>query len=439
MAKIPWRFGPRRTILWRLVYAASLAAVGQAQRPPSADAPRPLPNGIWISSLGGHMGAYSVRAPGLGRDVSLKPLWLTQGGAAADVAWRVPSPRSEFSGNYQAGYTYNPRFSNLSGVDQALELALRTQASTRAIFTLSASGESRLISGALFEPSSVLTRSRQLQTPDDLVGDFADSAAVGFSSLDYALFGARRYSATCEIGFHFSHTPRLASHLSVAGSRLLRANAEDPQVASRFPAVTLGAASVGLSYSVSRRSRIRTGGTFTRVYSEQRRSHFETVTLGWERAIGRRSFGYLEGGYGRITDQSFGGHVRHGYSAGGALGTTKGYHTVTLFARRTVADLRGIGAGHTITSVGAWSWSPTRIPWSAAGSAGYERLTGGTLARYQTWVGQFNLTRRLASQFFLAFEIAYATDAGRDLVSLTSRGARISLIWRQAPELGRPQ
>lgn len=433
------RRGLGSTALRQIACATLLATLGQAQRPPSADAPRPLPNGIWISSLAGYVGGYSVRAPGLARELNLKPLWLTQSGAAGDVAWRVPGPRSEFSGNYQAGYTYNPRFSNLSGVDQALALAVRAQASTRATFTLAATGESRLISGALFEPSSTLIRTAPSQTPEQLVGDFADSAAAGLTSLDYALFGARRYSATGEVGFHFSHTPRLSSHLSIAGARLLRANAEDAQLASRFPAVTLGAANLGLSYSLSRRSRIRTGATLTRVYSEQRRSHFETVSLGWEHAIGRRSFGYLEGGYGRITDPSVGRQARHGYSAGGALGTTKGYHTLAIFARRTVADRRGIGAGNTITAVGAWSWTPPRLAWSAGASAGYERLTGGAAARHQAWIGQFRLTRRLSYRFFLVFDIAYATDGGRDLVSLTSRGARISLVWRQTPELSRTQ
>jgi hypothetical protein len=367
-------------------------------------------------------------------EAGLPSLWLATGGAAADVSWRIPGQRYDAEFRYSASYARNHRFSALNGFDHAVSIALRANTDRRTSFSLEASGESRLISSALFESSEALSATQSGASIDQLAGDLMGVGGPGgatASAIDLTVSGGRLTTGSMFAGFTHSHSSRLALSGRVGASRILRPNSTDPRFASMYPSMTMGVANTSLSYSLSRRLQLSASGTVTRSFSRAVRFHWETATANLQRLLGRRSFANIEGGYARM--DGLRGSGRNSYTAGAGAGTIAGYHTLTTMLRRGISDMNGAAADMSIAGEATWAWNRPASAWGLAASAAYERVTGGVIGNIRAWVYHATATRRLSANFHLAFDGAYLDASGPGAQTFTGGGFRTSLVWTPAP------
>jgi hypothetical protein len=397
--------------------------------PPTASQ-RPLPEGIQLNSVSAYTGATQLRFSDTGGGTSGARDGLIVSGATADVAWHS-GRQTLFSVGYHAGYTYNQRYSSLNGFDHTVAIDLRTDPARRTVFSLAATGQSGVFSDVLFAASHSLSVAQQASSAQQLAsGLLENGASAGLNSpLDLALSGSRRRSGAVYASVTHSYSRRLTSSVRVGISRELRSNSGQSEFASLYPNVTVGVADFGLTYSVSSRTRIIGSGNYSRSYTRLHRSEWESAGAGIERLIGRRSFGYVQGGYARMGGVGSAGFGRNSYTISGALGTNKGYHTLAATARRGVSDMYGLGADNTIGFEGAWAWAPHAISWTLGSSVGYERIRGVGVGMVQAWVYQTNAVRRLSDHFEIVFAGVYITNSGRGAIGLASPSLRVSCLW----------
>lgn len=423
----PLRTGAHSRVLTALLI---LATPGWTQQPAPGDEVRPVPAGVRLNSISTYWGRDWLQSPGIVGGDSSRLLWLQTGGITADLLWHIPGRRSDATLRYGVGYTYSQGFVTMRGFDHTLTFALRTQLATRTAFTLTASGESRLMSDALFAPTRSQTLTQEAPSADQLGNGLTDGglAAVSDSPVDLAFSGARRTSGAVTAGFTHTHSPRLMIYASIGAARILRASFRDPESSARFPSATFGQANAGMNFALSRRTRIIGTGTYTRSYARLARSQWETGTLALERSIGRRSFGRLEGGYGRLSDAGPGGG-RNTYTAGVGVGTIQGFHTLLITVRRGIGNLTGLLAGSSLGGEAAWTWARPGIRWSATGSVAYERVQGRQFGLVQAWVYHASLSRALSDHFSVMVDAVHANDSGRNAVNFVGRGFRVSCVW----------
>jgi hypothetical protein len=372
--------------------------------------------GIHLNGFSTYSGGDFLQAPsGVGGSGDA-PLWLLTSGATADVAAFL-GRRTQFTANYHAAYSYNHRFSVLNGFGHSVFLSLRSDPARHTVFTVSAAAETSLLSDALFDASYTMSVAQQSTSADQLAAGLLgnNTGAIASSPLELALAGGRRRIGAAYVGISHTHSRRLTSYVHAGAARELHSYSGDQQLVSRYPNVTIGTADAGLTYSLRRRTRITPSVTYTRSYSRLLRIDWQAAGMRIEQEIGRRSFVSLQGGFARISDPVAGGFGRSSYTTEGTLGTTKGYHTLAVIARRGVADLHGLGADTSVGAEGAWTWTPHNRPWSLGSSLGYERLEGGSVGMLQAWVGQVNAVRRLSTHFELVLAGVYVTDSGRNV------------------------
>lgn len=397
---------------------------------PQAEQRRILPSGIWLNSISVYAEGDYLRSPYAIGDPGLASLWLFTGGATGEVAAHF-GRRTQFSASYRGGYSYNQLYSALTGANHGVSLDLRTDPARRTNFTLSATGESGVISDALFDPSYALSAARQAASLDQLSRDLLenDPNSLLNSPLELALSGGRRRIGAVYAGVAHSHSRRLSSYLHVGAARELHSYSRDQQVVSRYPNVTIGMADAGLSYSLSTRTRITGTVSYTRTYSREYGADWQASGIGLERLFGRRSFGSLQAGYVRISDPQTGGFGRSSYSIAGAYGTTKGFHTIAARFRRGVADLHGLGSDSSLGFDGAWSWAPHASSWTMGGSFSYEQTEGGGLGLLRASASQANAVLRLTAHLNLGLAFVYMTSSIPDIPGFTRGGVRMSLVW----------
>jgi hypothetical protein len=418
------------------VLGALLLAVpagSQDRRPPQepatpAPTERRLPNGLSLTSISAYGGGDWLRFSGPEAAILGPNVWTVSTGATADIDWRLASRRTQFTTSYHSGYNHNGRFSSLSGFDHIVNLDFQTDAANRTVFSLTATGQSGPLADSLFSPSYVLSAAQQSSTIDQLADALLRNGAggLGDSPIDELLAGARRRSGVVYAGVSRSHSRRLTSFLHVGAVRELHSYSQQTLTA-RIPNFTVGIADLGMSYSLSGRTRITGTGTYTRSYSRLYGATWQSLTVGVERLLGRRSFGSLQTGYARTSEGN--GFGRSSYTASGVLGTHRGNHTIAATFRRGVADLHGLGADYTVGLEGAWSWAPHASPWTMGASLGYERLGTSGIGTTLAWMGQANAVRRLSDHFHLELAAVYLTGSGHDLGGLGRRYARISFVW----------
>jgi hypothetical protein len=430
---------PRRIISGLFI----LAVAGTAQQPatpPTAqnvEPPRRLPSGIRLDDLSIYSEGDFLRSP---RTELPGPqqLWLFTSGASGVVSVRF-GRRTEFSSVYRGGYSYNQRYSTLNGANHSISVELRTDPARHTVFAIGATGESGLVSDALFDPSYTLSVARQSQTVDQLARGLSanNPAAVIDSAVEVALSGGRRRSGEAHASISHAYSPRVSSQATVSVVREIHTYSREQQATQGYPNVTMGMADFTLTYLLSRRTSLAGSAGYARSYARQYRSEWESSSLGLHRELGRRSFGTLQGGYVRIADRQASGFGRSSYTLGGSYGTTTGRHTVAWTFRRSGGDIHGIGSQATVGVDGAWSWFSPTSAWRLGSSVGYERVNGATLGLLQAWLSQATVARRLSAHFELNMTAIYVDHFSGNLERLTRAGLRISLVWRPEPEARR--
>lgn len=411
-----------------------LAIPAQGQEPdapPPVQEPHAPPAGLRLNSASAYVGGDWLSSHYNQNDLPDANLWLVTGGATADVAWQLLRRGTEASLSYHVGYNRNQRYAALNGFDHILSFDLRTDTARNTFFTLNATGESGLMSDALLDPRSILLLSQHATSARQLADGLLDNNATAIldSPLELALSGARRRVGTITAGITHAFSRRLTSNLRIGAARELHSFSQEQLMVPRYPNVTIGMADLDISYSLSRRTRIIGNLAYSRSYTQQYRAEWESAGMGVERMIGRASFAYVQAGYARMSQLGDYSAVRNSYTVSGAVGTTKGNHTLAATFRRGLGDLHGLGTENTVAFEGAWSWAPRASSWSVGSSLGYEQLGGGTLETIRAWVYQASAVRRLTPHFSLAFASVYMTDSVPDVVGLTRRGLRVSLVW----------
>jgi hypothetical protein len=410
----------------------ALAPAGQAQQA-EQEPPRVIP-GLRLNSLSAYFGADSMWSRSAATGAGLPSVWLATGGAAADASWLIPGRRYDAEFRYMGSYARNHRFSALNGFDHEVSMVFRANTDRRTSFSLEASGESRLISSALFESTATLSAAQAGAPMDQLAADLMDAgglAGAAGSAIDLAVSGGRLTTGSMFAGFTHSHSPRLTLTGRVGATRILRPSSNDPRFASMYPSMTMGIANAALSYSLSRRLQLSASGTVTRSFSRAIPFRWETATANLQRLIGRRSFARIEGGYARV--DGLGGSGRNSYTAGAGVGTVKGYHTVATALRRGISDMNGAAADMSVAGEATWAWNRPAVPWALAASAAYERVSGSVIGRIRAWVYHATATRRLSPNFHIAFDGAYLDASGPGAQTFTGGGFRTSLVWTPAP------
>jgi hypothetical protein len=433
-----------RTIPGMLLLAlASPAQQPADQRPEDqAASDRPvgqhrLPSGLRLNAISIYGQEDWLRPPQLNPGVPAEDLWFLTGGAAGDLGLYL-GRLNTFSIVYHGGYSYNRRYSMLNGANHGLSIDFATDPGRRTVFTLGATGDTGLVSDAIFDPSYILSVTRQAQSLTDLERGIlgGNEQSVIDSAVELALSGGRRMSGGAHASISRIHSRRLSSQAEVSMVREIHSYSPESSVSARYPNVTLGMANLRLTYSLARRTRLVGALGYTRSISQQFRSQWEAAGLGIEREFGRRSFGSAQAGYVRLGDMH-GEPGRSTYMVSGAYGTSIGSHTFAFTGHRSAGDVHGLGASSTVGGNGVWSWRSLRNAWIAGGSIGYERLGEIGTARIQAWVSQINVTRRLSPHFDLAVTAVYVAHMSSDLQDLSRAGVRLCVIWRPTPEVRR--
>ena len=409
---------------------ACLVCLAQGQDAPSADVPQGLPAGLRLTSLSTYVGGYSVVLPQAGGEAGASSTPFVMGGSAATLTWSFPGSRVEAVATYTGAYNRNQRFTELNGADHWFSFVVRTNYSQRTTFDFEAVGESTLLANSLFEPTHSLTVAQGSASGGDLASGLTGDPSLELTESPLVLFlsGGRRMMGGVHARVTHSHTPRLQSQLRIGAARDQHSPSATPEFAALYPSATLGMAEASIRYAVSPRTRIDWTADYWRSYARAYRLEVETATMGLERTIRRASFVRLEGGYARTTSRASGITGLNGYTASGALGTTKANHTFVVSARRSVADLHGLRSDTTISADGAWFWQRRACPWSLASSFGYERVYG-LLGLLDTWIYRGVVARHLTPNVQLQFEGAYAKSDAASLMDFARRGVRLSLIW----------
>jgi hypothetical protein len=393
---------------------------------PAGEAQRPTPTEIRISSLSGWFGGYSLAFP---QATNMPSTLMTMGGAGADLTWNATGPRLQALLTYHGDYTRNLRFSELNGFDHAFSFSLRARTDRRTNFGLDVMGQSNLLANATFMPGHTLSAAQQSADPAGLEAAMSDQLSTDLSSspLTLLLSGGRHYMGGMHMRITHSYSPRLQFQARVGAVHDQHSTRDTPANAVLYPSTTMGVAEGGLTYSVSRRTRIIAGIDYWKSYSRDYRFDVESASAGWERSVGRRSFCRIEGGYARTAFLGANRAARNGYTASGALGTISGHHTLVASFHRGVADLHGLRADSMIGADGAWSWSAPASPWILTATAGYERL-GGSLGTLNTWLFQSTIAHLLTRTLRLQLESAYVNSSTLN-ISDFSRGVRLALVW----------
>jgi len=419
-----------------------LAIPGSAQEPepagPSAPEQRPLPIGFEVNGVSAYVGGDALRIPNAAGDSTGPGNWLASSGAAADVAWHS-GRLSQVSVEYHGSYSYNSEYSPLRGFNHTVSIDIRTDPTRRTTFSILALGESGLVYDAVFGASQSLTVAQQAPSADQLANGLRESSAgtILNSPLNLAFSGARRTSGAAYAELTHLHNRRLTSFVRIVAIRELHSYSQTQQFESAFPSVTVGTMNFGLNFSASTRTRITWNGDYSRSYGRLYRSAWESSGLEIQRLMGRRSFVSLQAGFTRFSDVSAAGSTRNSYNAGAAMGTSKGYHTLTAVFRRGISNTYGLGADSLIGFDGAWVWAPHAISWTLRSSVGYERLQGAGVGMVQSLVYQANAVHRVSGHLQIVFSAVYLTNSNRSVAGVASPSFRISCLWTPARPLTR--
>jgi hypothetical protein len=428
----------------RRLAVALVSALPTAMFPQSAvpqDNPaeaRGLPSGFRLNSVSAWVGRnYLLVENAAGAPAES---YLLGYGGGFDAGLYLPGKTGRASLDYSLNYNGNTSYGELNGFDHRLFLSWTKTLNRSFSLSVTGTGESTTVQGFLFQqPASAAP---DLSNAGALAGSLAPSGAAGATQT--ILYPARRQTATVGATLTYAASARSSWNVNLYGQRLLPSNSYNSitQQRSGYPGETDGGASLGFSYSVSRRTSVGAELGYFRGVSPLGTTQALSGGFSLTRVLSRRWFTSVLAGYG-IGDYFIAASQttvhRPDFTGRATLGTTLDAHTIYLSAAQRIGDSYGFGAQRTLDGSLAWIWHPKRRQWAFQASAGYERLTGIQVEKLQSAVFHGSLTRRLAATLSCTAEGGYTWGIGQSpaysLGRQTQNGIRISLVWRPAGTL----
>jgi hypothetical protein len=419
-------------LAFALQAVAILSATAWGQQATPDDAQRPMQNsGIRLDSITSYAAGYSLLYPQLAASQAPGSVGLYELGTGAAVSWSVVGRRTELSARYSADGVYTERFADLRTVNQSFVLDVNRDRDRRTSFYFHVSAESRLISSVIFDQSNLLNTaqvgSASGQPSDSITGDVASE--VTSSPVGLLLLGERRLMGAAAVGLTHRISRRSTIQSRVGIVRDQRSDSQRAAALASQPSVTMGIADMDVSYSVSQRTRIIASSSYRRSNSLQYRYNYESASAGLDCTLGRGSFGRFESGYAWSTALGSGTPASRGYTTSVALGTTKGDQTLIATARRDVADFYGLNANGTLEFGVAWSWRRPNSSWVLGTGFSYQRLRMRNSGILEAWLYNGSITRQLGAYSRIVLDLAWADGLSSSASDFTRRGIRASYIF----------
>jgi hypothetical protein len=438
-----------------LLAAFSPAAAQDGDVPPPA-------GGFHIRSLTGYAVYYSNSLPGnggfqptptnLGADVG--------GGVSADLGWTHYAERTNATFTYVPSYTGRLRYSGWNALNHAMSFNVIRKLAPRWTFGLSGAVNLSTLDQFLFAPTTLGAAAASPAKFDDLAtamlaGKFNDprlasilgGAQVSQSPLQTLLYGDRVLNSAAQASLSYSYSPRLSITVNGGGSRSQHLSQNDgtPNLNGYLNSSTSESeyGTVGLSYSLSPRTRIGGSVTGSRAASEFEDT-FTTRSVGsLGRTLGNRWFVQVQAGIGvmhplrqtTLQPLSTSPHP----VAGGSIGYKSFSHTLLGSYDRTVSDSYGLGASTNSSATASWLWKRPGRDWWLTADTGWQRLEGSFAGDVAGWHSSAGIGRSLGHAVLL-IDYAYLRYSGtqqRTVYNVSQSAVRVSMSWRPNPALFR--
>ena len=251
-------------------------------------------------------------------------------------------------------------------------------------------------------------------------------------------YAQRMFTATGGASVVYSPSTRLSVTLDGGADyrapRPVEQEDQPTQNVSLVPTTRSVNGSVGVSYSLSPRTKIGTVAESRYVSSQIVESFYTSAIGSVSRTMRRRWFFELRGGVGFInpTRQGlFEASTTPQPVGGGTLGFRTFSHTLMASFDRTVGDIYGYSAEATSSVDGSWTWQRPGRNWWIESSLIWQQLPNSTLDG-TSWRATAGLGRTLGPRIALLTQFSYLYYSGRlDNAPFDSSqfGVRLSLIW----------
>ncbi|HNY40923.1 MAG TPA: hypothetical protein PKJ41_11025 [Bryobacteraceae bacterium] len=446
-------------LVWTVAVAAVLAvgffpaqAVAQEPTgaPEAAGAQDAAQQGQNLERLAPGFGIRAITLSGglfsLDRPVSTSVLgqsgtarYMGVGGAGVELGWRPASRTNLADVRYRMDQSWNSVYEDLNGMDHVFTLITTSGLGTRWRRSFSLNAESRLYSSLLFSTPVVATEASAAAGGPSEIGTSLGDSSLGLNSpLLASYFGSRRNAAGAGFNVSFAKSPRTSwfTAVNVNHQRAASSSSEGVSRDLLYPAVTMGTVTGGVAYAYSRDTTL--GFDVEGARSES--NAFRTMSGAASGSVTHRLkngfsvFG--RGGYSLIDRLDIPGRPSRGVQASAGLTGTRGVHSVRLMGYQDRMDHFGLGNERSIGADAVWNVTGRSSPWSSSLSVGYIRINGFYASKVEGVVARGLISRRLARNVSLGFDVAYSTVAGRIpslLPDLTQGGARMFLTYTPQP------
>jgi hypothetical protein len=446
-------------LVWGGGTGALLAQNGNATTPavPAAPAPQPA-SGLQIGSISAYGVYYSSFSPVVTTNSANLPSEVAAGGSIV-FNWTKFTERSSFFLTYTPSYTGYVRNTSLNALNHSLSLTISRKIAPQWTFGFSAAGTLISVQQSLFAPTTLSNVASASSTFNDLAAgllsaNFANNPQLGAilsssplvqSPLNNLFYGQRMFTSSARVNLSYSYSPRLSVTFSGGGNR--SQHVEDSALGAGntavIPNTTSGAASVGISYSLSPLTQI--GGTVSSTRSSSLIYDGYTTTslatLG--RTLGGRWVAQLRGGVGftnavrQISSLVPAVPAKPGPVAGGSLTYKTLSQTFLGSFDRGVSDSYGLGASTNSSASAAWHWRHPGSSWGLDSSFGWQQLQGSNaLANTSGWNMTAGLNRAIGAHIFLLTQYSHLTYSGGLLAAAyhySQDAVRVSIGWTPHP------
>ncbi len=415
----------------------------------------PSPGGMRLQNVSIYTTYYSyppggLAAPGQGQSTDNIGL-----GGSATLQYLRSGERSGVSFTYTPSYAGSIQSISGSSFNHVLTFNWNRHLTPRLAFNLSFSGEESSLRNTLFLPGRLASVAAFPATFDDLAGaiiggNFTNNQLAALltgaplieSPAGMLIYGDRMLMASAQVSMTYSLSSRLTFRASMVASRaqnLRDANEPAAQAVFLLSHTTTGSADLGMAYLLTPATSVSLDLTSSRSMSNLQDAYSSAASVAVGHAIGRHWMIKLRGGMGVITGirETFDLPVGPQYEWGGAIGYKLQSHTFLASVERAISDAYALGAIASISSTGAWNWSPAGRSWSVSANFGQQRFIATAFPTVNAWRAGASLNRKLGSRFSLATEYAYLSGfpfiGPRGIAMNNVQGgqhmARVSIVW----------
>ena len=268
----------------------------------------------------------------------------------------------------------------------------------------------------------------------------AGSASATIAPQQQAVFGNRFLTATANAGLSYAASTRLTVSFTLSGNRTQHLSDGEPAGQRPIiPQATVGSAYGSINYMLSPRTSVTGSINYSRSFSAQDRSQYESFQFGIGRKLSQRWFASVAAGAGYFNSAQYlgGGSQLHSQESG-TLGYRAGSHSLMGTVAKSISSYYGITAGSRLDITGMWMWAPRRTNWAFHAGGTQDRLLGNTLpsSGSRFFVG---LIRPLSRTTFLSLQYTHALFSGElpDQAGTVGRfeyqqhAARLNFTWGQ--------